>query len=286
MFAGRPWTLSARLSAAPTAPTQSVAFGRTIVFAIGGDGQRYLGASWSFPEEHGTWSIAREAAVRMGIDGRLPAELALDLLVVPFVTPRRRRLDVDVNGRMMARWAFLGESWRWNQRVCPPLVTPTSGWSSADRTPRSPSARTPVTGHSGYPSIRSGSQGQRPTEPARRPDRTEHHVRPGHDQLQPTLDAQPSRPLTIIPIKQPRIEWSHTGGRQGRKKPPPDGEAFRRRLTSHWHGLDPGTRTSTTSLDQSGSTHMHCKLRRWRHSAAAPSLLAIICRAPACWQIL
>jgi hypothetical protein len=131
---GRPWRTAGRMGA-PTDSrsnaTRSVAVGDQIGFAVGGDGHRLLGRGWSFPEPHGTWTIGREAAVRMMVDGPVPARLTFTCTVVPFLAPGRHGLGVDVvaNGSPVARWRFEGEGWQPAERrvEVDPAVLPPSG---------------------------------------------------------------------------------------------------------------------------------------------------------------
>jgi hypothetical protein len=119
---GRPWHrsphLSAHLDGASPAPAPPVRLGQTTTFTIGGDGGPYLGAGWSFPEEHGTWTRSREAAVRMALSEPFPTQLALEFVLVPFLAPGRRRLTVDVvvQRHLVARWSFIGASWQPEER--------------------------------------------------------------------------------------------------------------------------------------------------------------------------
>ena len=130
---GRPWRTLGRLGSpvgrSSTGSHRSVAPGDQLGFAVGGDGHRLLGRGWSFPEPHGTWTIGREAAVRMVVDGPDRPDLVLTCTVVPFLAPGRKRLDVGVvvNGWPVAQWRFEGDGWRPDRKrvaVAAALVPP------------------------------------------------------------------------------------------------------------------------------------------------------------------
>jgi hypothetical protein len=86
--------------------------GGVLRFALGGEGHRFLGAGWWFPETHGVWSRSGRATVILPLGATLPTgePLWLDLLVHAPLGPRRPSvaLRVVVNGRSVAR-ATLGE---------------------------------------------------------------------------------------------------------------------------------------------------------------------------------
>jgi hypothetical protein len=86
--------------------------GGVLRFALGGEGHRFLGAGWWFPETHGVWSRSGRATVVLPLGAALPAgePLWLDLLVHAPLGPRRpsAAVRVVVNGRSVAR-ATLGE---------------------------------------------------------------------------------------------------------------------------------------------------------------------------------
>jgi hypothetical protein len=86
--------------------------GGVLRFALGGEGHRFLGAGWWFPESHGVWSRSGRATVVLPL-GATPASgepLWLDLLVHAPLGPRRpsAAVRVVVNDRSVAR-ATLGE---------------------------------------------------------------------------------------------------------------------------------------------------------------------------------
>ena len=111
---GRPWGLAERSRGLPPFDAPSLALGQTVSFAVGGEGRRYVGADWSFPEEHGTWTMGREAVLRLQMAGSNPSgsSLVLVFTVAPLLSAMRPRLQVDVvvNHRKLARWHFEGQS--------------------------------------------------------------------------------------------------------------------------------------------------------------------------------
>jgi hypothetical protein len=113
--AGRPWGLLARIPRPPHTHAPEFALGQTVGFAVGDDGRRYLGADWSFPEEQGTWTTGREAVLLLRVEDppTLESPLVVRFGLAPVLTPLRPHLEVDVtvNGRKMARWAFVGTTW-------------------------------------------------------------------------------------------------------------------------------------------------------------------------------
>ena len=80
-------------------------------FALGGEGHRFLGAGWWFPEPHGIWSRSARATVVLPLEATpaAGAPLWLDLLVHAPLGPRRPSVAVRVvvNDRSVAR-ATLG----------------------------------------------------------------------------------------------------------------------------------------------------------------------------------
>ena len=116
--AGRPWRTAGRLGSTgagrPAVEWPEVAVGEPQGFAVGGNGHHLLGPGWSFPEPHGTWTLSREAAIRMKLAGAGMDGLAVHCTVVPFLAPGRGRLGVTVvaNGTPVAAWGFVGEGWR------------------------------------------------------------------------------------------------------------------------------------------------------------------------------
>lgn len=113
--AGRPWSLSGLVSHRHPAPAPPLDVGHTARFVVGEGGRGYLGVGWSFPEEVGTWTMTREATIRLEIPDRLAPDerLVLRLGLSPQLSRLRPRLEVDVvvNGRRLARWAFVGTTW-------------------------------------------------------------------------------------------------------------------------------------------------------------------------------
>jgi hypothetical protein len=81
--------------------------GGVLRFALGGEGHRFLGGGWWFPETHGVWSRSGRATVVLPLGATLPAgePLWLDLLVHAPLGPRRPSVAVRVvvNGRSVAR---------------------------------------------------------------------------------------------------------------------------------------------------------------------------------------
>ncbi len=81
--------------------------GGVLRFALGGEGHRFLGAGWWFPEPHGIWSRSGRATVVLPLASAPPAgePLWLDLLVHAPLGPRRlsAAVRVVVNGRSVAR---------------------------------------------------------------------------------------------------------------------------------------------------------------------------------------
>jgi hypothetical protein len=86
--------------------------GGELRFALGGEGHRFLGAGWWFPETHGVWSRSGRATVVLPLEAASASDepLWLDLLVHAPLGPRRpsAAVRVVVNGRSVAR-ATLGE---------------------------------------------------------------------------------------------------------------------------------------------------------------------------------
>jgi hypothetical protein len=82
-------------------------------FHLGGEGVEYLSLGWSNPEAHGTWTIGSEATVSLPMPEGVSGEPGVLVRLVPFLSPRRRRLRVDlvVSGRRCARWNFEGDGW-------------------------------------------------------------------------------------------------------------------------------------------------------------------------------
>ena len=113
---GRPWGLAERSRGLPPFDAPSLAPGQTVSFAVGGGGRSYIGADWSFPEEHGTWTMGREAVLRLKVagstQGQSPLVLVLVFAVAPLLSSLRPHLEVDVvvNHRKLARWQFEGPS--------------------------------------------------------------------------------------------------------------------------------------------------------------------------------
>ena len=87
--------------------------GGVLRFALGGEGHRFLGAGWWFPETHGVWSRSGRATVVLPLGTTLPAAepLWLDLLVHAPLGPRRpsAAVRVVVNGRSVARATLGGD---------------------------------------------------------------------------------------------------------------------------------------------------------------------------------
>ena len=113
--AGRPWKLAERSRGLPPFHVPPLALGQTVGFAVGEGGRPYLGADWSFPEEHGTWTMGREAVIRLQVDGGATSAtpLVLAFRLAPQLSPMRPHLQVDVvvNHRQLVRWSFVGATW-------------------------------------------------------------------------------------------------------------------------------------------------------------------------------
>jgi hypothetical protein len=81
-------------------------------FALGGEGHRFLGAGWWFPEPHGVWSRSGRATVVLPLaTARAAGEpLWLDLLIHAPLAPRRpsAAVRVVVNDRSVARATLSG----------------------------------------------------------------------------------------------------------------------------------------------------------------------------------
>ncbi len=129
--AGRPWKLAERSRGLPTFHVPPLALGQTVGFAVGEGGRPYLGADWSFPEEHGTWTMGREAVVRLQVDGGATSAtpLVLAFRLAPQLSPMRPHLQVEVvvNHRQLVRWSFVGATWSPQGRevvVDPSLLDP------------------------------------------------------------------------------------------------------------------------------------------------------------------
>jgi hypothetical protein len=86
--------------------------GGVLRFALGGEGHRFLGAGWWFPEPHGVWSRSGRATVLLPLAAVPdPVEpLWLDLLIHAPLGPRRPSLAVRVvvNDRSVARATLAG----------------------------------------------------------------------------------------------------------------------------------------------------------------------------------
>lgn len=100
-----------------TTPAEEAAgaypLGGVLRFALGGEGHRFLGAGWWFPETHGVWSRSGRATVVLPLTSP-PATgepLRLDLLVHAPLAPRRPSVAVRVlvNDRLIARATLGGE---------------------------------------------------------------------------------------------------------------------------------------------------------------------------------
>jgi hypothetical protein len=129
--AGRPWKLAERTRGLPSFQVPPLALAQPVGFAIGEAGRPYLGADWSFPEERGTWTMGREAVIRLQVDGGATSatSLALAFRLAPQLSPMRPYLQVDVvvNHRQLVRWSFVGATWSPQDRevvVNPSLLDP------------------------------------------------------------------------------------------------------------------------------------------------------------------
>jgi hypothetical protein len=129
--AGRPWKLAERGRGLPPFHVPPLALGQTVGFAVGEGGRPYLGADWSFPEEHGTWTMGREAVIRLQVDGGASSAtpLVLAFRLAPQLSPMCPHLQVDVvvNHRQLVRWSFVGTTWSPQDRevvVDPSLLDP------------------------------------------------------------------------------------------------------------------------------------------------------------------
>jgi Uncharacterised nucleotidyltransferase len=110
---GRPWSMAER-RAVPAFEGPRLALGERLSFAVGGGGRPFLGADWSFAEEHGTWTMGREAVLRLRLVGGVAGRpVVLVFGVAPRLSPLRphSRVDVVVNHRKLARWSFAGSEW-------------------------------------------------------------------------------------------------------------------------------------------------------------------------------
>ena len=81
-------------------------------FALGGEGHRFLGGGWWFPESHGIWQRSARATVVLPLE-TMPAAgapLWLDLLVHAPLGPQRPEVAVRVvvNDRTVARATLAG----------------------------------------------------------------------------------------------------------------------------------------------------------------------------------
>lgn len=88
----------------------------TLRFSSGGNGLTLLGRGWSFPENHGSWTIGSEAVVVVPLppaSEHPPQRFQLCFRVVPFLAAHEptRRVDVYVDGVHSARWRFQGITW-------------------------------------------------------------------------------------------------------------------------------------------------------------------------------
>ncbi len=86
--------------------------GGVLRFALGGEGHRFLGAGWWFPETHGVWSRSGRATVVLPPSPPTTGgPLYLDLLVHAPLAPRRPSVAVRVlvNDRLLARATLRGE---------------------------------------------------------------------------------------------------------------------------------------------------------------------------------
>lgn len=105
------------ISGPPQNPTPAgTEVGQTLRFTSGGNGLGLLGRGWSFPENHGSWTIGTEATVIVPMppaSEHADQDLRLRFRVVPFLTTHEptRRVDVYVDGVHSARWRFQGPTW-------------------------------------------------------------------------------------------------------------------------------------------------------------------------------
>jgi hypothetical protein len=106
----RPRRLS-RASATDSPEVGAYPLGGELRFGVGGEGHRFLGAGWWFPEPHGIWSRSARATVVLPLEATPSADasLWLDLLVHAPLGPLRPTLAVRVvvNDRTVAQ-ATLG----------------------------------------------------------------------------------------------------------------------------------------------------------------------------------
>lgn len=128
---GRPWGLAERSRGLPPFHAPKLSAGQKVSFAIGGEGRPFLCADWSFAEDHGTWTMGREAVLRLQIADGVTAgsPVVLVLGVAPQLSSLRPYLGVDVvvNHRKLARWSFVGTEWSPQDReveVDPALLDP------------------------------------------------------------------------------------------------------------------------------------------------------------------
>jgi hypothetical protein len=77
-----------------------------INFRLGGNAGPYLGAGWSDPEAHGTWSVATVMSIRLRLSQKPGGALKLIARVLPFVAENHpaMRIQVVVNGVDLTVW--------------------------------------------------------------------------------------------------------------------------------------------------------------------------------------
>ena len=94
------------------APAGAVALrrGDALGFRHGESGTAELGAGWWAPDEHGTWSRGREAVLVLPLAAPDDDALTVTIDLVPFLTPTRPHLEVDVivDAEDLQRWGFSG----------------------------------------------------------------------------------------------------------------------------------------------------------------------------------
>jgi hypothetical protein len=88
--------------------------GGTLGFRHGEAGAANLGAGWWAPDQHGTWSRAREAVLVLPLAARDDGPFTVTIDLVPFLTPTRPHLEVRVAGQ---RWGFSGTTLADTRRV-------------------------------------------------------------------------------------------------------------------------------------------------------------------------
>jgi hypothetical protein len=75
---------------------KSLRVGETLVFSAASQAQRVLADGWAAPEDMGAWTVAEKACIALRVARQAPADVDVVLDVLPFVTRKHPRLEVEV----------------------------------------------------------------------------------------------------------------------------------------------------------------------------------------------